>query len=277
MPNLRCVLGIDIGTSGARALVVDSDGGVRGEAFVAPPAPRASGPGREQDARLWWDSVESLAGNSGPHSDERTTARTPRRRSKRSPSTRRRGTIVPRPRPTRPGRTWGLMYNDGRATHEASVLNTPRRRGSGRARRSTPRRGGEILWLQWSREDDAARARRYLHQADYVNARLLDARVPGDVATDESNALKTGYDPASRAWSPALAAVGIAADLLPQVVPTGSTLGVVGPEAAAATGLPPGCRIVAGMTDCTAAAVASGATAFGDGTRSIGAATDAAL
>lgn len=266
MPKLHCVLGIDIGTSGARALVVDRGGGVPGEAFVALPAPRASGTGREQDARLWWDAVVAAIRAALARARD-GTGEVPAIDALAVDATS--GTLVPVDGALAPVGP-GLMYNDGRATHEASVLNTAAAGLGQGAPFNASYAAAKILWLQWNREDVAARARRFLHQADYVNARLLDARVPADVATDESNALKTGYDPVRRAWSPVLAAVGIAADLLPQVVPTGSTLGVVGPEAAAATGLPPGCRIVAGMTDGTAAAVASGANAYGDGNTTIG-------
>ena len=54
------VLGIDLGTSGARALVVDRDGAIVAQAFAPLPAPAVVGAGgREQDANLWWQAAAS--------------------------------------------------------------------------------------------------------------------------------------------------------------------------------------------------------------------------
>ena len=54
------VLGIDLGTSGARALVVDRDGAIQAQAFAPLPAPSVVGAGgREQDAALWWEAASS--------------------------------------------------------------------------------------------------------------------------------------------------------------------------------------------------------------------------
>jgi sugar (pentulose or hexulose) kinase len=57
---------------------------------------------------------------------------------------------------------------------------------------------------------------------------------------------------------------------LPTVVPGGTTLGVIDAGFARDTGLPADCRVVAGMTDGTAAAVASGAAVIGEANTTIG-------
>ncbi len=57
---MNCYLGIDVGTSGCRACLIDADGDIRAEAAVDLPAPLARDGGREQDAELWWQGLEQL-------------------------------------------------------------------------------------------------------------------------------------------------------------------------------------------------------------------------
>src|SRR3569832_2969443 len=58
----RLYLGIDLGTSGCRAMVVDSRGEMMGSARVDLPAPRRDGPRCEQDPALWWQAVVDVLG-----------------------------------------------------------------------------------------------------------------------------------------------------------------------------------------------------------------------
>src|SRR6478736_6189905 len=50
-------LGIDIGTGGVRACVVDSQGDIRGIASAALPPPRQDGDLIDQDPELWWQAA----------------------------------------------------------------------------------------------------------------------------------------------------------------------------------------------------------------------------
>jgi len=94
------------------------------------------------------------------------------------------------------------------------------------------------------------------HQTDVV-ARWLVGR---PVATDSSSALKTGYDAENHRWPvEVFAELGVEPDTLPVVVAPGAALGVVGPDAAAATGLRAGTPVRAGMTDGCAAQLGAGA------------------
>src|SRR3569623_2456712 len=58
----RLYLGIDLGTSGCRAMVVDSRGEMMDSARVELPAPRRNGPRCEQDPALWWQAVVDVLG-----------------------------------------------------------------------------------------------------------------------------------------------------------------------------------------------------------------------
>ncbi|KZM48552.1 FGGY-family carbohydrate kinase [Labrenzia sp. OB1] len=103
---------------------------------------------------------------------------------------------------------------------------------------------------------------RIVHQADWIAERLAGHPVPGD----ESNALKTGYDPVARQWPEWIKATSLRMNLLPEVVPTGTLTGKTG----GAYGLPSGISIVAGMTDGCASFLATGASRPGDGVTALG-------
>ena len=261
------VLGIDLGTSGARALVVDRNGAIVASAFAPLPAPAVvDAGGREQDATLWWQAAssairEALRRLSAAGGDPRVIGAACVDATS--------GTIVPVDAhcvPLGPG----LMYNDGRAGAQALRLNAAARaRGEGEGCNASYA-SAKILWLREHAPAIGVAAARFLHQTDFVNARLLGAMRAADVATDESSALKTGFDIVSRRWAGSLAAAGLDPAQLPTVVPGGTTLGVIDAALAADTGLPADCRIVAGMTDGTAAAVASGASAIGESNTTIG-------
>jgi sugar (pentulose or hexulose) kinase len=260
------VLGIDLGTSGARALVVDRAGAIVAGAFAALPSPAVvEGGGREQDANLWWEAAasavrEALARLSAAGGQPRDVGAACVDATS--------GTIVPVDAACTPVRA-GLMYNDARAAAEAARLNAAARAIGESEGANASYASAKILWL-CEHDPATARAARFLHQTDFVNARLMGATRAADVATDESSALKTGYDIVARRWAGALADAGLDSAQLPTVVPGGTTLGVIDTVFAADTGLPADCRIVAGMTDGTAAAVASGASAIGDGNTTIG-------
>ena len=260
------VLGIDLGTSGARALVVDRAGAIVASAFTALPPPAVvEGGGREQDANLWWEATASavrvaLARLSAAAGQPRDVGAACVDATS--------GTIVPVDAACVPVRA-GLMYNDARAAAEAARLNAAARATGEGEGANASYASAKILWL---REHDpaTARAARFLHQTDFVNARLLGATRAADVATDESSALKTGYDVVARRWTGSLARAGLDVGQLPLVVKSGATLGVIDAGFARDTGLTADCRVVAGMTDGTAAAVASGAAAIGEANTTIG-------
>jgi sugar (pentulose or hexulose) kinase len=107
---------------------------------------------------------------------------------------------------------------------------------------------------------------RVLHQADWIGAQFTGRF---DV-TDESNALKTGYDPVAREWPSWIAQVGVAPSQLPEVKAVGSIIGQVSAEASRRFGLRAQTLVVAGMTDGCAAFMATGASRPGEAVTSLG-------
>ncbi|HEX6446762.1 MAG TPA: FGGY family carbohydrate kinase, partial [Streptosporangiales bacterium] len=242
--------GVDGRTQRVRALVVDTDGVVAG-AGTAPLTSSRDGVRHEQDPAAWWTAVRAALRAALRDADAS------RVRGVAVDATS--GTILLADgtgTPISPA----LMYDDARAGAEAERVDE-----AGAAlwtrlgyRRMQPSWAlPKLLWLL--REHGRAGAR-LVHQADYVTARLAGH----PVAADSSHALKTGYDLVDERWpGDVLDALGVPADVLPDVVRPGTGLGTVSAEAAAETGLPEGAAVVAGMTDGCAAQLGAGALQVG--------------
>jgi sugar (pentulose or hexulose) kinase len=236
-------VGLDLGTQSARALVVSASGGIAGSGS-RPLRSRRDGPRHEQDPGAWWDALaaacrDALAGVAAERVQGVAACATS-------------GTILLVDRDGEP-LTPGLMYDDTRADAQARRI-----AAAGHALGHRVGAAWGLPKLLWLLEHDPALARgaRLTHQPDVVVRRL----VGHDVATDASHALKSGYDVAAGRWpAELLDALGVPAELLPDVVPSGSGLGTVCERAAAATAIPPGTPVVAGMTDGCAAQLAAGA------------------
>jgi sugar (pentulose or hexulose) kinase len=105
-----------------------------------------------------------------------------------------------------------------------------------------------------------------VHQADWIAGRLA-----GHFGTtDENNALKTGYDPVERRWPDWMAATGLRMELLQRVVPPGAPVETIAQDMAKIFGLDPDVVVVAGTTDGCASFLATGADRPGDGVTALG-------
>ncbi len=251
-------VGLDVGTQSARAIVVAADGEVVGRGAVALRSVREGGR-HEQDPRAWWDAVaeasrEALRGVAPERVRGVATCATS-------------GTVLLVDRAGEP-LTPGLMYDDARASEQAARIGEG---GAGRPRGAEAGRGADgplgavsgswglpkVRWMLDAWPQLAAGAR-VAHQADVVTRALAGEAVP----SDSSHALKTGYDQEREAWP--RGALAAAEGMLPDVVRSGSRLGGVCARAAAATQIPEGTPVIAGMTDGCAAQIGAGALGEGD-------------
>jgi D-ribulokinase len=154
-----------------------------------------------------------------------------------------------------------LLYHDDRASQQAAQLkdiapypNSVCTATSGLAK---------FLWL--TQHSDCTRAAYFLHQADWLTA-LLSGQ-PG--ISDYHNTLKTGYDVELLSWPDWVTALPHS-HLLPSVLPPGAFIGNILPEIAAHFGINPQCAIHAGTTDSSAAFIATGVNEIGVGVTSLG-------
>jgi xylulokinase len=236
-------LGIDFGTSGARACVIDTQKTMLWEQSVGYPDPTTQTP------QEWCRVLYQLLGLLPNH-----LARELRGIAIDGTS----GTVLlcdERLEPVTPT----LLYNDSRAGVQAAQLNTiaPENHTVCTATSGL----AKFLWLT----QQHSAAHHCLHQADWLTALL--SRKPG--ISDYHNALKTGYDVERLCWPDWILALPLA-HLLPEVVAPGSVIGNIGPDVAAHFGIAKDCLIHAGTTDSVAAFMASDVHETGVGVTSLG-------
>ena len=242
-------LGIDIGTSGVRAIAIDATGAVRGQATAAMPPPTRDGDSVLQDAEIWWRAVVDTLARLAPLLPlDQVGAIAVDGTS---------GTLLLADEaglPLAPAR----LYNDAGCREEAARIAAVAPPDSGAHGASSAL--AKLLRLQ---NDGGAHA---LHQADWIAGRLLGRFG----LSDENNALKLGYDIVRRRWPDWFATLGVRMDLLPRVVPPGQAFGRISPALAERFGLSANAVIVAGTTDGCAAFLATGANEAGEGVTSLG-------
>lgn len=239
-------LGIDFGTSGARACVIDAAGAVVH-------ADHRDFGSLEEYARagLWrealWDLVATLPPAIRMSLSDIAVDGTS-------------GTLIACDEALDP-RAPPLLYNDDRAVDEAALI----------ARTATPGHPAaavtsglaKMLWLK--KRLGLTGARLYVNQADWL-AGLLSGRVG---MTDYHNALKLGLDLDTLQW-PAWVEYLADIDYLPVPIAPGARLGTVSRPRARYLGVNPGCMVHAGTTDSIAAFLAAGVTASGEAVTSLG-------
>jgi sugar (pentulose or hexulose) kinase len=119
--------------------------------------------------------------------------------------------------------------------------------------------------LAWWARTRPAQARSATTLTD-LGSWLLSSLGPGDLVMDHSHASRTGlFDAPTRSWRPeALSVVGTGHLDLPRLVPSGTVIGQLGTGPAAELGVAPGVPLVTGGHDHFCGALAAGARSPGD-------------
>ncbi|WP_225771227.1 FGGY-family carbohydrate kinase [Inquilinus sp. Marseille-Q2685] len=239
-------IGIDVGTSGVRAVAVDAAGRPVGRGVMSTDSPGLD----PRDPEMWWLATIAALRRLAAEADLSTVGAL----SVDGTS----GTVLATDAAGRPVGT-ALMYNDP-CPDDAVVARIDAAAPAGSAARGRSSALARALVLL--RRPGAVRV---LHQADWIAGRLSGRF---DV-TDENNALKTGYDPVARRWPDWIFGLGVDPAALPRAVAPGTPVGPVGAEGIA-LGLPAGALVVAGTTDGCASFLATGADAVGDAVTALG-------
>ncbi len=251
-------IGIDLGTSGCRAIAINQRRQVVGEARTALPPSHTPAPGHfEQNPEEWWRAtllvldqlITSLSDSSiasitvdGTSStlllcDEKGEPLTP-----------------------------GLMYNDSRATLAAEQIGAVATADSGALGSNSA--ASKLLHL--SQQLEIKNKKIYsLHQADWISNRLCNQW--GE--SDENNCLKLGYDPANRQWPTWLSTLNLPSAIqLPQVGIPGSPYGQLDTALQQQWGLEnhPPIALCRGTTDSIASTLAAGISETGDAVTTLG-------
>lgn len=253
MTSLRYALGIDLGTSGTRATVIDTSGRLIAESQVAGcPVSEPCHRGVEQSPDCWWRSVESVI-----HALPDLVK--PKIQSVAVNGTS--GTLLLCDAQGKP-LTAGLMYNDARAMIQAEQIAKVAAADS--AAHGASASLAKLLWLV--DKNPGLPAHYALHQADWIAGCLLQSWG----VSDHNNALKLGYDPVNACWPSWLTQLPVDHSLLPQVFPPGSPIGTIDPDIANRLKLSRSCQIMAGTTDSIAAFIATGAHQTGEAVTALG-------
>lgn len=259
------LLGIDLGTSSVKAVLIGVDGAILGVGAEDYPI-HAPQPGRaEQDPEQWWaatiravrvalDSAQQAAGSGeiaaiGLSGQMHGTVLVDRA-----------GAVI------HPAVIWA----DQRGAAEVDEI----RQIVGAERLATlagtaPAAGFMAVTLRWLQKHDPAvldRAAYALLPKDWLRLRLT-----GEIATEASDAASTAlFDVPARRWSQAIiGALGLP-DLCPPVLESAQVAGKLTDSAAAALGLRAGIPVAAGCADQPAQAVGNGLIAPGLGAVTIG-------
>jgi xylulokinase len=255
-------IGLDIGTSAVKALLIDEAETVLAHASEALVTEHPRPLWSEQDPEIWWQAtLRALAHlrRDAPETWHRVEAI--------GLSGQMHGAVLldKSHRVIRPA----ILWNDGRSAADAEALN---RAVSDLGRiAGVPAMPGftapKLLWLAREEPEHRAKIAMIILPKDHVRFRLT-----GEFATDMTDASGTCWlDVGKREWSPAImAATGITAAMLPRLGEGPEVSGRLKPVIADELGLPKNLPVAFGAGDTTAAACGLGAIHDGDGFISLG-------
>ena len=249
----RYFLGIDVSTTGAKALLIDEKGRVAASATTAltlqTPKPLWS----EQDPHEWWKgtaaSIRKALSDAGTKGEEIAAVGLTGQMHGLVLLDGKRNVLRP-----------AILWNDQRTGAECAEIE--RRIGKSQLIREvgnvalTGFTAPKILWVRNHEPAVYAKAKLVLLPKDYVRLRLT-----GEAAMDKADGSGTIlFELKARAWSKlALEKLDIPAEWLPPTFEGPEVTGKVTPEAATETGLSAGTPVMAGGGDQAAGAVGAGA------------------
>ena len=246
------LLGIDVGTSGTKALLVDAEGKVAAGATVEYPLRTPRPLWAEQDPQDWWRAMVAAVGAVLARSGV-----APAEIAGLGLTGQMHGLVAldAQGQVLRPC----ILWNDQRTGAQcAEILQAVGRERFLAVTGNVPLPGFTAPKILWVREHEPEVYRRIAHvllPKDYIRHRLT-----GEYATEVSDAAGTVLlNVEERRWSAELlAALGIPPEWLPRCYESPEVTGVLSASAAEATGLRPGLPVVGGGGDNAAAAVGSG-------------------
>ncbi|MGZ8651795.1 MAG: xylulokinase [Actinomycetota bacterium] len=261
---MTVAIGVDVGTTGARAVAVEAGGGVVAARSSGYPLLTPHPQWTEQDPSGWWSATrEVLTAVSGEcrEAGHAVVGVGLTGQMHGSVFLDRSGEVI------RPA----ILWNDQRTGGQCEEIT--RRVGAERLVEITgnPALTGfqapKVLWLRDEEPANYERVAKVLLPKDYVRLKLAD-----EFATDASDAAGTLFlDLRERTWSPeVLDALDVPAEWLPPVLEGPDFTGTVSAGVAGELGLPTGIPVAAGGGDNAAAAVGTAVTRTGLMSSSIG-------
>jgi D-ribulokinase len=245
-------IGIDLGTSGCRAIAITDIGDVIAQSQQNIPALKQATPYSEQDPQQHWQIVVRVLSDLFSKLTDYNVVRVAVDATSGSVLLVDNNGAVLTPL---------LMYNDARAVTSAEAIKHAAPADSGAHGASS----GLAKLLHLQQQYDLADKVKLLHQVDWINFKL-GAEL---AVTDYNNALKTGYDAAKLCWPNWLSQL-VSETVLPTVVSPGTVIGQLSPTLCEQFDLENKPNIVAGTTDSLAAVLATGIDKSGQAVTSLG-------
>jgi len=245
------LLGIDIGTTGSKAVLLNEDGTVRATATTEYPMATPQPLWAEQNPEDWWTatvaSIQEVLSDAGKPSSIAGVGLTGQMH----------GLVLldAHGHVLRPC----IMWNDQRTAQECSEITAELTLGRLLQLTGNPVLPGftapKILWVKKHEPQVFARIAKVLLPKDYVRFRLT-GNYAGDVSDSSGTSL---FDVGHRTWSAEmLSALNIPRAWLPDVMESSEVAGRLSAAGAQATGLPRGIPVVAGAGDQAAQALGTG-------------------
>jgi xylulokinase len=255
-------LGLDLGTSALKAVLVDGEQRVVGQASAPLSVQRPRPLWSEQDPQSWWTAAQhALAELRSQHAAALGAVRGIGLSGQMHGAT----LLDTADRVLRPC----ILWNDGRAGAECATLEqrAPRLRAIAGNAAMPGFTAPKLLWVAHHEADIFRATARVLLPKDWLRLRLT-----GDAVSEMSDAAGTLWlDVGRREWSDELlAATGLTARHMPRLVEGSAPSGTLRAEVAAAWGLPAGVVVAGGGGDNAAGAVGVGVVRPGDALLSLG-------
>lgn len=251
-------LGIDIGTSGVKAVAIAADGSVAGQGTAPLTVSRPHPLWSEQDPEDWWRATEAAVLAIDPAL--RRQVRGIGLAGQMHGAT----LLGADDKPLRPG----ILWNDGRSHAECAELEAaaPDLHAIAGNLAMPGFTAPKLLWVCKNEPEVFAKTRTVLLPKDYVRFRMT-----GEKVSDMSDAAGTLWlDVAQRRWSEALLeATGLDISHMPRLVEGSEVSGMLSAELAARWGMRP-VPVAGGGGDNAAGAVGVGVVADGDALLSLG-------
>lgn len=255
-------IGLDLGTSSVKALLVDDEQRIVAEAGAPLTVERPHPLWSEQSPASWWTATsDAVARLRAASPIEFAAVRAIGLSGQMHGATLLDGEL----RVLRPA----ILWNDGRSGAECVALETrePRSRAITGNAAMPGFTAPKLLWVARHEPDVFARTKHVLLPKDWLRLKLS-----GDLATDVSDAAGTLWlDVGRRSWSEdMLAACGLSSSAMPRAYEGSQATGTLRPELAAEWGLSPRTIVAAGGGDNAAGAAGAGVIRPGQALLSLG-------
>jgi sugar (pentulose or hexulose) kinase len=255
-------IGIDIGTQGARVVLLDA--GAEVIASSEQNFPLNEELREEQSPEWWWEACKTCL--TGLTADTRYNDAFSQVLAIGVTSTS--GTVIPLDADNQPLHN-AIMYSDKRSGKQAASCTQAaiKYHNEGMTAFNSSSGLAKMVWFIETYPEKAAKIAKWIHAADYITGKLSGKWG----VTDYTNAFKSGYDVNSYHWPEYLYThLPLKKEWLPEVLPSGTVIGSLRAEVAKELSLQEAIMVTTGITDGCASQIASGAVKPGEWNTTIG-------